>query len=162
MGSILPARQLLASLFPDSGDLSVWKLASPSRWSSRKPWIGAWIRHGRQWFYHCQHGHYSTSRPDSPAGDVPLEHSQQWQGCQHGHTRTSRGYWWWPFPTPGSDLLGGRFGSPCQSPGGIYTNIVGPSPSHGGISRRGLVSFRINSIDDSSLYFEAISTSGNG
>ena len=28
MGSILPARQLLASLFPDSGDLSVWKLAS--------------------------------------------------------------------------------------------------------------------------------------
>ena len=41
-------------------------------------------------------------------------------------------------------------------------NIVGPSPSHGGIPRRGLVSFRINSIDDSSLYFEAISASGNG
>ena len=55
-----------------------------------------------------------TSCPDSPTGKVLLEHSQQWQGCQHGHTRTSRGHWWWPFPTPGSDLLGGRFGSPCS------------------------------------------------
>ena len=47
---------------------------------------------------------------------------------------------------PVSDLLGDRFGSPCQSLGGIHTNVVGASPSHGGISRRGLVSFRINLI----------------
>ena len=116
---------------------------------------------GRHRFHHCQCGHYSTSCPDSPTGNVPLEHPQQWQGCQHGHTRTFWGQWWWPFPTTGSDLLGGRFGSPCQSLGGIYKHIVGPSPSHGGIPRRGLVSLRINSADDSSLYFEAISASGN-
>ena len=52
----------------------------PSRWSSRKPRVGAWIRHGWHRFYHCQCWHQSTSRPDTSTGNVPLEHSQQWQG----------------------------------------------------------------------------------
>ena len=75
---ILPTRQLLASLFPDSRDSPGWQLASPSLRSSRKPCIGARIWHGWRWFHHCQCGHYSTSCPDSPTGNVPLEHSHQW------------------------------------------------------------------------------------